>query len=647
MGRVDFEKELNTEQRQVAQAPDGPVLVLAAAGTGKTRALTYRVSYLVEKGVDPARILLLTFTNRAAQEMLARARQLVGGAVGEMWGGTFHHMANKILRRHATRLNYTNDYTILDSEDAKHLARDCVKERKPNSKLFPKPAVLMSLFGLAANTGRPLEDLVMERFLHPDTPVDDIVYVHRQYEKKKRDLNGMDFDDLLCNALKLFREHTDLREMYQQRFQHVLVDEYQDTNKIQAEWVDLLAGRHGNILVVGDDFQSIYSWRGADFRNIMSFPERYGGTKIYKLETNYRSTPQILAVANACIAGNPDQYQKVLRPIREDTQKPILASLHNGSSQARYIAEQLISLKAQGYRGQDIAVLYRSHFHAMDLQMEFTRQSIPYVITSGVRFFEQVHIKDVCALARLARTPSDELSFRRLLEFLPRVGPKTALKIWTTLGGRFDVWDPAQRKQVADRLPKQTRELWENIAEVFEELADRDHNAQPELLMEAFLKAFYDDYVRSTFEKSDRRLDDLQALIRHATDYKTLDDFLNEVALMTNLDQHADKFQAAAEDTIRLTTIHQAKGLEWGVVFILWLVEGQFPAGRSLDDPAGDAEERRLFYVATTRAKDKLFLCCPQYRRTRDRREISYCIKSRFVQEIPEELFDEQVLGYV
>ena len=306
---TEFREVLNDEQYAAATAEGGPMLVLAAAGTGKTRTLVYRVAFLVENGVPPRRILLLTFTNRAAGEMLDRARAVAGEGVGGVWGGTFHHLANRLLRRHAPEIGYHRDYTILDQDDSRGLVAACMKERKLTGKEFPKPAVVLSLLSAAANTERPIEDFTWKLSDKFAVGPEEIACVGRDYQARKRKLGAMDFDDLLINCLRLFRESPAITERYREQFVHVLVDEYQDTNRIQAELVGTIAGKHRNLFVVGDDFQSIYSWRGADFQNIISFPERYPDLNTYKLETNYRSVPEILAVANACIAGNPKQFQ--------------------------------------------------------------------------------------------------------------------------------------------------------------------------------------------------------------------------------------------------------------------------------------------------------------------------------------------------
>ncbi|HNS80108.1 MAG TPA: ATP-dependent helicase [Kiritimatiellia bacterium] len=646
MSLIDYSSELNEEQCRAVLAPDGPVLVIAAAGTGKTRTLTYRVAHLVERGIDARRILLLTFTNRAAREMLERAAKLVGAAVGGLWGGTFHHMANRILRRHADRLGYGLDYTILDQDDSRKLVKAISEELDYAGKHFPKPDVLLSLFGYAASTGESLRLVAEERFkYHDEINPEQVIAVAEAYEERKRRLNGMDFDDMLLNVLRLFRQEPGICASYQEQFQHILVDEYQDTNYLQSEWVDLLASKNRNLFVVGDDFQSIYSWRGANFRNILSFPERYQGAKVFKLETNYRSVPEILNVANACIAGNPEQFQKTLRSVRENYKVPSVAVLRDGSAQARYIIEQIARLKRSGYKTSEMAVLYRSHFHAMELQMELTRERIPYVITSGARFFEQAHIKDVCAIVRLLRNPVDELSFLRILEFLPRVGRRSAAKIWESLGGRFDASEQALAA-VRAKLPAPARESWQAIETVITEITRDPEGAGAEAYMEAFVDGFYDEYAVETFDNYNRRQEDIQELMNYASQFATPVDFLSEMALLSNLDAEDDHPADDGKGVIRLSTIHQAKGLEWKVIFILWLADGMFPSAKSLEVPGGVSEERRLFYVATTRAKDELFLCVPEVRRGRDG-STQFCITSRFVEEIPEKLVSRPYVGFI
>ncbi len=644
--RIQFEKALNSEQLAAVLAPDGPILVLAAAGTGKTRTLVYRVAHLVFSGIPPEAILLLTFTNKAAREMLERAQQLVGPGVGALWGGTFHHMANRILRRHAKLLGYPSDYTILDSDDSISLLKRVMKDMKVDSELFPKPEVMMAAFSQAANTAKPVRAVVATRFQDMvELNLDAVVAIGARYAEAKLKMGAMDFDDLLVNGLRLFREHADVLGHYQNRFRHVLVDEFQDTNAIQSEWVHAIAGQHRNLLVVGDDFQSIYSWRGADYRNIMSFQDRYPDARVFKLETNYRSTPEILEVANACIAGNPEQFQKHLRSTREPHLLPVSARLRDGEAQARYIAEQVRRLQRAGYRPDEMAVLYRAHYHAMELQLYLTKERLPFVITSGIRFFEQAHIKDVCALLRLLQNPRDMLSFARLLELLPGVGPRTVQKIWDKLGQAFRPQEAIQLKLVGSLVPAAARAGWAGIARVYERGCEGSGMPPADLIME-FLEQFYQAHLGLTFENAENRLEDIQEVARFTAKYESLEAFLSEVALMTNLDAEAAQVEAD-RPALHLSTVHQAKGLEWKVVFILWATDGMFPQVRALaENVEGESEERRLFYVAITRAKDELFLCQPEIRRGRDG-NITFCRPSRFVTEIPQGLLREVRLPYI
>jgi len=642
---INFEKSLNAEQLATVTAPDGPLFVLAAAGTGKTRTLVYRVAYLVQQGVDARRILLLTFTNRAAREMLERAQALVGESVGGLWGGTFHHMANRILRRYAHLLQYGLDFTILDHDDSITLIKACLSELKLKGKEFPKPEVVLSILSGAVNRRQDVRAAVEQRFeTHPVDP-DEVLRVLELYQKKKRAQNAMDFDDLLINGLRLFQEHAEVLARYQEQFLYVLVDEYQDTNPIQADWVDLIAKRNRNLLVVGDDFQSIYAWRGADYRNIMTFPERYPDTRTFKLETNYRSVPEILQVANHCIAGNPRQFQKVLRATRAAHHKPVLAILRDGGHQARYVVEQVQRLRREGCAWRDMVVLYRAHYHAMELQMELARERIPYTVTSGVRFFEQAHIKDVCSLLRILHNPGDELAFTRLMSLLPGVGGKTAEKIWRALGGRFETRDAVQRQALHDSLPAAAQTLWKAIAPILEKY-ETELKEDPAEIVFQFNKAFYDQYALDTFDDYERRMEDLQEVMNFISGFESTEEFLNEVALVTNLDAEADRMDGIAKDNLRLSTVHQAKGLEWNAVFVLWAADGMFPSNRAMTESGDDEEERRLFYVAVTRAKDELFLCVPAVRRAPDG-GAQFFSPSRFITEIPPDCLRQEQVGFL
>ncbi|MGN0846093.1 MAG: ATP-dependent helicase, partial [Kiritimatiellia bacterium] len=394
---IDFAAVLNPEQHAAATAGDGPMLVLAAAGTGKTRTLVHRVAYLVEHGVPPERILLLTFTNRAAREMLTRAEALVPG-MGGVWSGTFHHVCARFLRQYGSCLGYKPGFAILDEDDQKKLMGQCIKDNVENVKDFQKKEFLLKLVSDAANGQRNLESLVRGYQTKTALDPDLVLKVCRAYEAKKRELGAMDFDDLLVNGLRLLTENDRVREFLQEHFLHVLVDEYQDTNTIQAQFTDLIAARHRNIMVVGDDFQCIYTWRGAQFENIMNFPDRWDGCRVVKLERNYRSTAPILDVANCVMKDVARQFEKTLRPFRTGAApKPRLYHVYDGRAQAEAILRLVNTMRQNGIALKDVAILYRSHFTSIDIQMTLTRNRVPFRITSGVGVFEQLHVKDVLA----------------------------------------------------------------------------------------------------------------------------------------------------------------------------------------------------------------------------------------------------------
>ncbi|MCU0555211.1 MAG: ATP-dependent helicase, partial [Syntrophales bacterium] len=399
---IDYTKDLNPEQYRVVTVEGGPVLVIAGAGSGKTRTLTYRVARLIETGIPPERILLATFTNKAAREMLGRVELLSGVDTRRLWGGTFHHIANRVLRRNGDRLGYARNYSIMDTDDTKSLLNACIADAGIETKggRFPKGDVLGDIIGFSLNTLTPLEEVIDRKFPHFGALVEDIRDIARAYGERKRSLNLMDFDDLLANWLALLRNHPDVLQDYAERFQHVLVDEYQDTNRLQAAILDLLGSRHRNLTVVGDDHQSIYSFRGANFENILRFPDRYPDVKLFKLETNYRSTPQILDLANRSIIRNRDQFRKELRAVRKGGFKPVYIPVRNVSLQAAFVARRIMDLIMEGIPVREIAVLYRAHYHSMELQMELTRRGVPFEIRSGIRFFEMAHVKDITSYLR-------------------------------------------------------------------------------------------------------------------------------------------------------------------------------------------------------------------------------------------------------
>src|SRR4029079_11431196 len=430
---IDYDAELNEQQLAAVTASPGPMLIIAGAGSGKTRTLTYRVAYLLENGIDPRNILLLTFTNKAARQMLDRVANLLPVDASGLWGGTFHSIGNRMLRRHGSVLGYSSGFTILDREDQKDLIDTVVSGAGINPKeiRFPKGDVLADIFSFTVNTERTIEELLAEKFPYFLPLLEQIKDVHVRYERRKKSTNSLDFDDLLEKTLRMLKEHEEIAAFYRRQFQFILVDEYQDTNKIQADFIDLLAAEHQNVMVVGDDAQSIYSWRGANFQNILAFPQRYPNVQVFKIELNYRSVPEILQVANAAISANVQQFRKNLSATRPtNSARPALVPLNDGGEQARFIAQRVLELRDEGVELNEIAVLYRAHYHAVELQLEFSRRGIPYQITSGIRFFEQAHIKDVASFIRFVANPRDEVAFKRMVRLLPGIGGKIAENLW-------------------------------------------------------------------------------------------------------------------------------------------------------------------------------------------------------------------------
>ena len=441
--RIDYAAELNPQQLAAVQAPPGPALVIAGAGSGKTRTLTYRVAYLLENGISPSNILLLTFTNKAAREMLERVEALLPDRTAGLWGGTFHSIGNRILRRHAEAAGYRSGFSILDREDQSEMLNAVIaahgidtKKSKdaPKEKRFPKGEVVADILSYALNTGLPLEEVLDQKYPHFLEYQEQLEAVERDYVQRKQAANALDFDDLLVQPLRLLENNAEIARFFRTQFQFILVDEYQDTNRLQAEFIDVLARDHKNVMVVGDDAQSIYSWRGANFQNILEFPKRYPGAVVYKIETNYRSIPEVLEVANAAISANARQFEKHLQPARAASGvKPALVALENANDQARFVAQRIEDLTESGADLRQMAVLYRAHYHSMELQMELTRAGIPFSITSGLRFFEQAHVKDVAAFLKFVVNPRDEVAFKRMARLLQGVGERSAAQLWAAV----------------------------------------------------------------------------------------------------------------------------------------------------------------------------------------------------------------------
>jgi DNA helicase-2/ATP-dependent DNA helicase PcrA len=665
--QIDYARELNPQQLAAVTAPPGPALVIAGAGSGKTRTLTYRVAYLLEQGIPPDRILLLTFTNKAAGEMMRRVADLLGRQLPSLWGGTFHSIGARILRQHADLLGYRRDFTILDRDDAKDLIKACIADAGIETKKgthFPKPDVLCEIFSLSVNTHKSTTEMLKEQFEYFEQITRQVADVQKRYTARKRATNAMDFDDLLALWLRLLQEHADVREHYQRRFQFILVDEYQDTNRLQSDLIDLLAERHHNVTVVGDDAQSIYAWRGANFQNIFKFPKRYPDAKVFKIETNYRSTPEILKVANAAIAANTEQFTKILTPARKSGLKPALIACSDAAQQAAFIAQRVTELPEEGVDLNRVAVLYRSHFHALELQLELTKRNIPFSITSGIRFFEQAHIKDATAYLKLVANPRDELAFKRVAQLLPGIGAKGAEKIWKIFQSnesrsrgnetQIAIGNQSEPPQVgsyritpalqacAKSVPAKAASAWKQFVETISQLEDETTRKSAAKMLRIVMDAGYDDYLKENFANYRNRLEDLEQLAVFAYQFGSVEEFLTQLALLTNVEAEDGDAANRDADRIRLSTIHQAKGLEFDVVFVIMLCDGLFPSARSMETEEGEEEERRLFYVAITRAKNELYLSYPLIRAGYGSTGMDAMQEpSRFLSEIPSDLLNE------
>jgi len=644
---IEYEKELNEEQLNVVLSGNGPILVIAGAGSGKTRVVTYRVARLLETGISPNNILLLTFTNKAAREMLHRVEHLIKSDTRYIYGGTFHHIGNMILRRHSDLFGFTKNFTILDNEDAKDLIELAVKESKIDKKerRFPKGTVLKEIFSYSINTMKTIEEGINERFPYFIDLIGDISNIHKKYTEKKMAANSMDFDDLLLYWHKMLSKNNELRNFYAIAFPHILVDEYQDTNKIQAEIVDFMGLINRNVMVVGDDAQSIYSFRGANFENILEFPKKYEEAKVFKLETNYRSTPEILKLANNTISVNQKQFSKELRSIRKSGIIPVVTNLRDVIQQAEFVAQRILELRDEGVTLNDIAVLYRAHYHSMELQMELTRRDIPFEIRSGLRFFEQAHIKDVVSFLRIMINANDEVSWKRMLKIFPRVGKRTADHVYDHIKSTNNPIDEFISKRIGElfkNIPKENVEIWSRLFKELQELHENDALSD---MISAILKHGYAEYLKSNYPNFDSRLEDIGQLINFSAQYNDLDSFLSELSLMSGISGEEITAADREDEKVVLSTVHQAKGLEWKAVFVIWCAEGRFPNPRAIDEGMLE-EERRLFYVATTRAMDELYLCYPLLAYDR---QIGHIIMkpSRFISELSSNTYDEwQVSEY-
>ncbi|MBU1112478.1 MAG: ATP-dependent helicase [Candidatus Omnitrophica bacterium] len=629
---IDYQGNLNPEQLKAVYEAEGPSLVLAGAGSGKTRVLIYRLAYLLEKGIPARNILLATFTNRAANEMINRAEVLLKSSLADLWAGTFHHIGNITLRKEAENLGYSSNFTIVDKEDAQDLIDDCIEDLGlyKKEKMFPKKSIIYNIYSLAASSQKDIDGIIEEFHSHIEeyTPV--VKKIVSSYKKKKKKANVMDFSDLLTNWLEVLN-NSSLCQKYAGIFRYILVDEYQDTNKLQFEILQKLSSQHQNILAVGDDAQSIYSFRAADINNILDFPKTFNGTKIFKLQINYRSQPPVLRLANEIIKHNIDQFPKELKAIKTGGDAPCLVETKDVYQQAKFIGQRILELNREGIPLGEIAVLFRSRFQALEVEMELIKRNIPYLIRGGMRFFEQAHIKDIFSYLRIILNPLDEISFKRAVCLHKGIGRSYAYKIWAKFSE-----EKTNPQGIAENLPKRAQEGFKEFLSLFTAVKKI---IKPDEALKEILK-YYKDYCYLSFDNPDERLLDLEELAKMANQYDSIKSFLLDFSSFEEFKGETRSSGYDIQETLVLSTIHQAKGLEWEAVFVIGLSEYEFPHPKSIGNDKALQEERRLFYVAVTRTKSILHLTYPQTKYTFKNGAI-LTRPSMFLEELSRDCYEE------
>ncbi|MBI4526439.1 MAG: ATP-dependent helicase [Deltaproteobacteria bacterium] len=636
---IDYRKELNEAQFQAVTATEGPFLVIAGAGTGKTRTLVYRVAYLVEIGVDPRSILLLTFTRRAAEEMLRRASLLIDSRCDNVAGGTFHSFANEILRHYGRWIDLSPGFTIMDRADSEDVIQLLRTEMGLNEKerRFPRKQTVAEIFSMALNKQSTIPALIEQEYSHLYDAMEDLLRLYERYVKYKREKSLLDYDDLLICLKDLLARHEDVRRRLSDSYSFIMVDEYQDTNQLQAQIVRLLAAGHDNVMVVGDDAQSIYSFRGANFRNIMDFPRDFPGTRIVSLEENYRSTQPILSFTNEIIRQARERYEKNLFTRKTDGDVPLLVRAESEQMQSRFVCQKILELREEGVPLWDIAVLFRSSFHSFDLEIELARHNIPFVKRGGFQFMESAHIKDLLAHLRILANPQDMISWSRVLLLLEGVGSQLSQKI---IGWLLQGENPAQRLRSFEAKPKVAQGL-KTLAQVLDMCSDCQRPPEmAQYLMQHYVpvlkRKYPDDYPK--------RLKDLEHFQGMAERYRSLERLLSDMALEPPTDSVRDVLPVDPDEgPLVLSTIHSAKGLEWHSVFVIWALEGRFPSYYNINTEEQLEEERRLLYVAATRAKENLYITYPIKIFDRGLRTV-LSRPSQFVESIAEELLEPVTL---
>ena len=640
--RIEYEKVLNAAQLQAVMCLDGPLLVIAGAGSGKTRTLVYRVARLVETGVSPENILLLTFTRKASGEMLERAASLADERCRFVSGGTFHSLAHRVLRSYASRLGFENTFTVLDRSDMEEAIQSLLHEMQTDKGAvrFPKRATLANILSKAANLECSLETLMEEEYSQFLEHVPRVRKLKESYRDYKRVNQLMDYDDLIVLFRQILAEHKDVRSLLSEQFRYVMVDEYQDTNAIQADIVKWLAVDHRNVMVVGDDAQSIYSFRGANYKNMFEFPKLFSETKLIRLEQNYRSTQPILNLTNGLMEQAREKYSKCLFTERRGGVRPTVVDARTEPEQAMFVCRAIKEQLHDGRTLKDVAVLFRAAYHSFELEVELARQGIPFVKYGGFKFMESAHIKDLLAHLRVLINREDSVSWGRILRLIKNIGPgrSQAIVNWMresrTAPFQVAAWPGAGK----------TDNGLKNLGDLLGRLASKD--LKPERAIELAIQ-YYEPMLKERFDDFPRRQKDLEQLLPMASRYQKLRSFLDDLALEPP-NSAADMGAGPRGECLTLSTVHSAKGLEWSVVFIIWATEGYFPSARSSQNEEGLEEERRLMYVAATRAKDHLILCYPG-QETGYSWSSGYSPFSRglssFIQALPQELFEFRSMG--
>lgn len=639
MNKEEIIEGLNDKQKEAVLATEGPCLVIAGAGSGKTKVLTHKIAYEIANGVKPWNILAITFTNKAANEMKERIEKLIGDAAKDLWMGTFHSICVKILRRYIDRIGYKTDFVIFDTSDQKTLIKECIKALKVDDKLFTDRGVLTEI---SNGKNEMLEPKAYGVKYSGDFRREKIAELYTLYQQKLKENNALDFDDIINFTIKILTENPDVLEYYTEKFKYVLVDEYQDTNKAQFMLVSILASKYGNITAVGDNDQGIYSFRGADISNILNFERDFPGTQIIKLEQNYRCTGNILKAANAVIKHNENKYDKKLWTQNEEGKIPCIYNGEDEYDEARYIVEQIEHLKREEYyKNSDFVILYRMNAQSRAIEDILMREGLPYKVIGGLKFYERKEIKDIIAYLRLIHNPADNLSLKRIINEPKRGIGKTSLDKVQEISENsgipmYEIIKEADKYEL-NRVYANSREFIEQIEYLREQ---KDKIKISDLIKETLNKTGYTKALElENSVEAETRIENLEELLTVAIEFEeqeadnTLAEFLENITLSSDIDGMENQ-----EDSITLMTLHSAKGLEYPVVFLVGMEEGIFPGYKSIGEPQALEEERRLFYVGITRAKQYLYLTCAKHRTIFG--STSYNQISRFVQEIPEELLE-------